>query len=541
MNKFFRFMLCAGLALLATLAIAAPPPRTINYQGFLTTNAGVPVNGNQVLTFRLYDALTAGNLLWSDTQLAVPVTNGVFNTVLGQASPQTPFPSALIFDQQYFLTVAVNSDPEMSPRQPLQMVPHAYRAVVADSVSPTATIAVAQVIGSVPGPQGPVGPAGPMGTTGPTGATGATGPSGPAGPQGPQGVQGVAGPVGPGVAPWVVVSGPSQLAASNTSYIVTGATPTAFTLPPAPAVGDVVKVTAPGAGGFTVAPNAGQTISGIINVTPITWIPRDSPRSWFSVASSADGTKLVAVDNGGQIYTSTDRGVSWTPRETARPWFSVASSADGTRLVAVAFGGQIYTSTDSGVNWTPREIARPWFSVASSADGTKLVAVVRNGQIYTSTDSGVSWAPRETARFWSSVASSADGTKLVAVVGSGQIYTSTDSGVSWIPRESARGWQSVASSADGTRLVAVVANSAGQIYNSTDSGVSWTPRETGRPWSSVASSADGTKLVAVVNGGQIYAWAGTTFGGGQSSTLELVYGGAGQWVAVNQQGSITQR
>ena len=29
MNKFFRFLLCAGLALLATLAIAAPP-QTIN-------------------------------------------------------------------------------------------------------------------------------------------------------------------------------------------------------------------------------------------------------------------------------------------------------------------------------------------------------------------------------------------------------------------------------------------------------------------------------------------------------------------------------
>ena len=269
MNKLLRFVLCAGLALLVTFAIAAPP-RSINYQGYLTTSTGVPVNGNQVLNFRLYDAATAGNLLWSDTQLAVAVANGVFNTVLGQAAPQTPFPPALIFDQQYFLTVAVNSDPERSPRQPLQMVPYAHRAVVADSVSPSATIAVAQVIGAVPGSQGPAGPVGPTGTTGPTGATGSTGPQGPAGPQGPPGVQGVAGPIGPGVAPWVVVSGPCQLAASNTSYMVTGATLTAMTLPPAPAAGDVVKVTAPGSGGFTLAPNAGQTISGIANVAPVT-------------------------------------------------------------------------------------------------------------------------------------------------------------------------------------------------------------------------------------------------------------------------------
>ena len=77
-----------------------------------------------------------------------------------------------------------------------------------------------------------------------------------------------------------------------------------------------------------------------------TWTPRESSRIWFSVASSADGTKLVAVVNGGQIYTSTDSGVSWTPRESNRDWISVASSADGGKLVAVAgFDGQIYTST----------------------------------------------------------------------------------------------------------------------------------------------------------------------------------------------------
>src|SRR5260370_42513143 len=36
-----------------------------------------------------------------------------------------------------------------------------------------------------------------------------------------------------------------------------------------------------------------------------TWTPRDSNREWVSVASSADGSKLVAVVQGGQIYTST--------------------------------------------------------------------------------------------------------------------------------------------------------------------------------------------------------------------------------------------
>ena len=73
------------------------------------------------------------------------------------------------------------------------------------------------------------------------------------------------------------------------------------------------------------------------------WTPRESSRNWSSVASSSDGTKLVAVVNGGQIYTSINSGVSWTPRESSRNWYSVASSSDGTKLVAVAHSDQIYT------------------------------------------------------------------------------------------------------------------------------------------------------------------------------------------------------
>lgn len=105
---------------------------------------------------------------------------------------------------------------------------------------------------------------------------------------------------------------------------------------------------------------------------------------WYSVASSADGAKLVAGVNGGQIYTSTDSGTNWTARAVSGQWYSVASSADGTKLIAGAYGGQILVSSDSGVTWVPRVSSQFWYAVASSADGTKLVASVNGGQIYTS-------------------------------------------------------------------------------------------------------------------------------------------------------------
>ena len=80
------------------------------------------------------------------------------------------------------------------------------------------------------------------------------------------------------------------------------------------------------------------------------WTAHDSNRIWQAVASSADGTKLVAAVFNGQIYTSTDSGTNWTAGEINpdfdggntniyRAWRSVASSADGTKLVAVDYPG----------------------------------------------------------------------------------------------------------------------------------------------------------------------------------------------------------
>ena len=236
------------------------------------------------------------------------------------------------------------------------------------------------------------------------------------------------------------------------------------------------------------------------------WVARESNRSWFAAASSADGVKLIAADQGGRLYTSTDSGVTWTARENSRTWYGVASSSDGTKLVATPLGGQIYTSINSGVTWTARDSVRDWIRVASSSDGTKLVATVAAGRLYTSTDSGATWTARESNRVWVSISSSADGTKLVAGVQGGQLYTSTDSGATWTARENARTWAAVASSSDGTKLAAVVA-SGGQIYLSTDSGVTWTARESARDWRAVASSSDGTKLVAGASAGQLYTLA----------------------------------
>ena len=385
------------------------------------------------------------------------------------------------------------------------------------------------------------------------------------------------------VAGWNVVSGTTQTAVANNGYLATNAALTTITLPAAPAVGDVVKLSGLGAGGWQVNTNTGQAFNTVIQSAGITWTARDAARGWISVASSSDGSKLVAVEIGGAIYTSTDSGVSWTPRGSNGNWISVASSSDGSKLVAAQYPGPIYTSTDSGLTWTSRNNTNAWVAVASSSDGSKLVAVTSGGQIYTSTDSGVTWTARDSDRYWRSIASSSDGSKLVATenfIGGGQIYTSTDSGVTWTARGNTQNWVSIASSSDGSKLVAVAnggqiytstdsgvtwtargttqnwvsiasssdgsklvaVTSGGQIYTSTDSGVTWTARATNRSWQAVASSSDGSKLVAVVSSGQIYTsipvsevtTTATTLGGAAYSSIELVYIGSNQWVITSK-------
>ena len=74
--------------------------------------------------------------------------------------------------------------------------------------------------------------------------------------------------------------------------------------------------------------------------------------NWVGVALSRDGSTIVAVDRGGDVYIWT-RG--WTGGGLTQPWWAVAISADGSKLVAVEAESPPHLhSTDSGLNWTAR-------------------------------------------------------------------------------------------------------------------------------------------------------------------------------------------
>ena len=347
---------------------------------------------------------------------------------------------------------------------------------------------------------------------------------------------------GSGVLPWQTVAGVTQQAAPNTGYGVTnGASQVTVTLPASPNLWDIVRVSGAGAGGWQLAQNAGQSVlagSAITMGFGVTWTPRASSQNWCSVASSADGTMLVAAVDGGHLYTSTDSGATWTPRASTQSWESVALSSYSTpdfnglivfgyKLVAGTYDDHICASPDAGLTWTNltqitlvEQAPTPNVTVypacrcmVASANGSELLVLAYDakitdgfeGGLWISSDSGATWGesfaltslgsegPLQRDTLFSSVASSADGTKLVAV--GNEIWTSTDAGATWTEKLTGGDWTSVASSADGTKLVAV----GTYIWISPDAGVTWT-QQAGAPsnnWASVASSADGSKLVAV--------------------------------------------
>jgi len=157
------------------------------------------------------------------------------------------------------------------------------------------------------------------------------------------------------------------------------------------------------------------------------WTAADPGFDLFSsVTSSADGGFWIAVSEMFRSYTSDDLGQTWsgTNNPNGTEFWSVASSADGRKLVA-ATTTSIYLSADGGTSWSTSSAPNAaWLAVASSADGTSLLAVAYGLPPYRSTDSGLHWEPTSgPATNWQAVASSADGCRLAGAVNGGGIYT----------------------------------------------------------------------------------------------------------------------
>jgi hypothetical protein len=156
----------------------------------------------------------------------------------------------------------------------------------------------------------------------------------------------------------LVVVGTNTCISTNAgvSWVVTNSLPDNIEIRAVSASANAIRligappVSPPGASALFISTNGG-----------FAWTETTAPlTNWTAVASSADGSKLAAIgyvvppsgpgyisEPIHPIYTSTNSGATWKLNSVPAGlwWSSVASSADGTKLVAVGiYGGEIWTS-----------------------------------------------------------------------------------------------------------------------------------------------------------------------------------------------------
>ena len=113
-------------AVIALMIVTTNPcltdvPQLISFQGKLHDNAGVPLTGQYKITFRIYSVESGGTHIWTETS-SVSCDNGLYNVILGLTTSMD-----LSFDGDYWLSVQVTGDDELSPRYRIVSVPVAIR------------------------------------------------------------------------------------------------------------------------------------------------------------------------------------------------------------------------------------------------------------------------------------------------------------------------------------------------------------------------------------------------------------------------------
>ena len=96
----------------------------INYTGMLNQD-GVAVTGAKNITFKIYNTLTGGTLLWNSGVKNINVVNGKFNYILGQDSELNS--NIFLNNARVYLEITVESE-ILSPREEILKPPYAELA-----------------------------------------------------------------------------------------------------------------------------------------------------------------------------------------------------------------------------------------------------------------------------------------------------------------------------------------------------------------------------------------------------------------------------
>ena len=253
-----------------------------------------------------------------------------------------------------------------------------------------------------------------------------------------------------------------------------------------------------------------------------------------------DGSLQVMVDASGDVFTSTDYGLTFTPSDiSGNPTLSIVRiSYDGTHKVAIeGDSGDLYVFNNN--TWTQN--SNQFFNIDISADGQYQTATSRqSGRLFRSTNYGNNWTQiinEIEGCFTTSLSSS--GQQQVAAcasdIGVGTVYTSSNYGFNWTQTaiDTSFAWVSANISGDGS---IITAGAFEGIIKYSSNGSSWNQATTN--WSPEQSDQLGYRIVGAIcssyNGKiQVFISWFVDAGGGASGFIYLSTDGGKIWNVTN--------
>ena len=205
-----------------------------------------------------------------------------------------------------------------------------------------------------------------------------------------------------------------------------------------------------------------------------------------SIDSSGFG---YATAIGGNMFLTTDNGLSWTPNSYIINQFgndmTDIHTVDNKHAFAVGWSGALFRTSDGGATWDSSMIdpnKERLHSIASPTDSTYIVCG-DYGTILKSIDGAKTWKPSTTATtaYLESVAFSSRDTG-VAIGTGGEIIRTTDQGLTW---------SEVNNPLTGTTVSyrQVQAFPSGVYYAATDSAGLYRSTDHGKNWSAVPNAS----------------------------------------------------
>jgi hypothetical protein len=275
-NLILRIMLLFALFVCGTMQ--AQVPQLINYQGRMTVG-GTNFTGTGQFQFAFVNN-GATQTFWSNgtSTVAIPVAKGLYSVLLGDTG-MNPIPTTVFTNSDVRLRVwfndGVTGKQLLSPDSRIAAGGYAFMAgnvpdglITSSKLANNAVTTAKLAAGAVGSAQ----LASSITLSGTVTASNFTGSFvGNAG-----GLTNI-----PGQFRWTVASGTNQQAQANTGYLLTNATQTTVTLPASPTIGDTVRISGAGAGGWKVAQTIGQSILNTSGSATIGWTPCESNRQWY--------------------------------------------------------------------------------------------------------------------------------------------------------------------------------------------------------------------------------------------------------------------